>query len=78
MNKKQFSARELGFYFSLAQIGTEMVLPIGAGVLFDHYFNTSPWGIIVGAVGGFSTGMIHLLSMLQKHAKESSDQNKEP
>jgi F0F1-type ATP synthase assembly protein I len=58
--------KELGFYFALAQVGTEMVVPLGLGVALDYYLNWMPWGSIVGAVLGFVGGLAHLLVLLRR------------
>jgi len=56
--------KELGFYFALSQVGMEMVVPVGAGALLDHYLNWAPWGTIVGALLGLVVGMMHLILLL--------------
>ena len=57
---------EMGRYFALAQVGVEMVVPIVIGVGLDSYLGTSPWGVVIGTVLGFSGGLIHLLAMLKR------------
>ena len=37
MADQQPSRRELGFYFSLAQVGLEMVVPVVLGIFIDIY-----------------------------------------
>jgi F0F1-type ATP synthase assembly protein I len=59
--------KELGYYFSLAQVGVEMVFPVGVGVLLDRYFQWHPWGTIIGAVVGFVGGFMHLILLVNQH-----------
>ena len=59
--------KELGFYFALAQVGLEMVAPIGLGLLLDHYLSWSPWGAVAGAVFGLIGGLAHLVTLLNRH-----------
>jgi F0F1-type ATP synthase assembly protein I len=77
MKVKKPDPRELGFYFSLAQIGLEMVVPIGVGVLLDLNLGWRPWAAIAGAVLGFVAGFTHLISMLNRHNKKSDSDKKE-
>ena len=60
------SPSEMGRYFALAQVGLEMVVPIGIGVGLDSYLGWTPWGVVVGTVVGFAGGLTHLLAMLKK------------
>ena len=46
-------SRELGYYFALAQVGVEMVAPLGIGLGLDFYFGWLPWATVTGAVLGF-------------------------
>ncbi len=68
------SSRETGFYFALAQVGLEMVAPIGIGALLDAYLGWTPWGIVGGCIVGFAGGMLHLVVMLQQHEAEQRRQ----
>jgi F0F1-type ATP synthase assembly protein I len=61
------SRGEQGFYFALAQVGMEMVVPIGIGVALDHYMGWRPWGIIGGALFGFVGGLAHLIALVNQH-----------
>lgn len=66
--------KELGFYFSLAQVGMEMVVPIGIGLALDRYFEwKTPWGIIVGAVLGLLVGLLHLVHLLNRGPPNGSE-----
>jgi F0F1-type ATP synthase assembly protein I len=64
-------AKELGFYFSLAQVGLEMVVPMGVGIVLDYYVNWDwrPWGTVVGLIIGFVGGMAHLIALVSRHDK---------
>jgi F0F1-type ATP synthase assembly protein I len=57
----------MGFYFALAQVGLEMVAPIGVGLLIDYSFGWLPWATVVCTVLGFVGGMVHLVVMVQQH-----------
>jgi F0F1-type ATP synthase assembly protein I len=58
--------REYGHYISLAQVGLEMVAPIGLGLVLDHYFNWSPWGVVGGAAFGLVGGLAHLVTLANR------------
>lgn len=62
--------REMGYYFALAQIGLEMVAPIGLGLALDYIFNWGPWATVICTVLGFVGGMVHLVVMVQRHDAE--------
>ncbi len=66
--------REMGYYFALAQVGFEMVAPIGVGIALDYYFDWTPWGTVVGLVVGFLGGMTHLILMVRQHDAEERRQ----
>jgi hypothetical protein len=68
--------KELGFYFALAQVGLEMVAPIGLGLALDYSFGWLPWATVTCAVLGFVGGMVHLVVMVQQH--EAAQQRKPP
>ena len=40
--------KNLGYYVTLAQVGLEMVIPIGIGAVLDHYLKWTPWGLWEG------------------------------
>jgi F0F1-type ATP synthase assembly protein I len=58
--------REVGYYFTLAQVGLEMVAPLFIGLALDHYLGSSPWGLIVGTVLGFVGGLAHLVMLANR------------
>ena len=64
---KDLGPKELGFYFSLAQVGMEMVLPMVVGIGLDHYLGWKPWGTVTGALVGFIGGLTHLVLLVQRH-----------
>ncbi len=55
--------KEMARYFTLSQVGLEMVAPIVVGVLLDRWLGTSPWLIVVGAVVGLVVGLVHLVKL---------------
>jgi F0F1-type ATP synthase assembly protein I len=66
---KPLDPKELGYYYSLAQVGLEMVAPAGVGLLVDHYFGWQPWGVVVGAVLGLIAGLAHLVTLTNQPRK---------
>lgn len=62
--------KEMGRLMALAQVGFEMVVPIGVGLLLDSYLGWSPWGIVGGTVLGFFGGLFHLFAMLKRFEKD--------
>ena len=64
--------KELGRYLALANVGLEMVVPVGVGVALDHYFNWAPWGAAGGAVLGLALGVTHLVMMSSKENKREN------
>jgi F0F1-type ATP synthase assembly protein I len=59
--------REFCTYVELAQVGMEMVVPLGVGLALDHYLHWSPWGVVTGAILGLVAGIGHLVSILNRH-----------
>jgi hypothetical protein len=70
--------KEMRFYLSLAQVGTEMVGPLLVGLLLDWLLGWLPWATVVGAVLGFVGGMMHMISMLSAHQREEEQRKKRP
>lgn len=56
-------SKEMGYYFTLATVGLEMVVPIGVGMVLDYYLNWRPWGAAAGAVLGLAGGLYHLIAL---------------
>ncbi len=76
---QQPTPREMGYYAALAQVGTEMVIPIVAGYWLDDWLHTAPWITSIAAVVGFVAGMLHLILILrQKDRDESADKKPPP
>jgi F0F1-type ATP synthase assembly protein I len=67
-------SKEMRFYLSLAQVGTEMVAPLLVGLLLDWLFGWLPWATVVGAVLGFVGGMYHMISLLSVYQREEEEQ----
>lgn len=67
--------REFGRYLALANVGLEMVVPIGLGVALDYYLDWSPWGAAGGAVLGLTLGLFHLVTLTNKE-NERDDQRR--
>jgi F0F1-type ATP synthase assembly protein I len=61
--------KEVGRYLALAQVGLEMVSPIGLGLALDYSFGWLPWGTIVGAVFGLIAGIGHLFMLANRQAR---------
>lgn len=68
--------KELGYYFALAQVGLEMVLPIGIGLALDHYLNWSPWGVVGGAIFGLVAGIAHLIAIVNRYQNDGSSRQR--
>jgi F0F1-type ATP synthase assembly protein I len=62
--------REIGHYYAVAQVGLEMVVPVVVGLLLDARLDWHPWGVVVGAVLGLTTGLGHLVVILNRWEKE--------
>jgi F0F1-type ATP synthase assembly protein I len=65
--------REFGRYLALANVGLEMVVPIGVGLALDHYLDWSPWGAAAGAVLGLTFGLYHLITMANKENQRDDE-----
>jgi F0F1-type ATP synthase assembly protein I len=72
MPTNQPDPREMGHYFALAQVGLEMVVPVVVGLLVEGYFDWRPWGVVVGAVLGLTTGLVHLVALLDRWERQGS------
>jgi hypothetical protein len=58
--------KNVGRAYAMAQVGIEMVAPIGLGVALDCWLGWTPWATVAGAVFGFVGGLVHLVSMMNK------------
>jgi hypothetical protein len=48
---------------TIGTVGTEMVAPIGLGLLLDYFLGTMPWFMVTGAVLGLVVGIVHLIQL---------------
>jgi F0F1-type ATP synthase assembly protein I len=55
--------KEVARAMALSQVGLMMAVPPGLGAWLDYYFGWSPWGVVVGAVLGLTTGLIQLVRL---------------
>lgn len=63
--------REAGPYLGLGyQIGGAMLVFVGGGLLVDRWLDTSPWGVLVGAVLGM-VGIVALVVRISNEANRS-------
>lgn len=65
------SPRQLGWYYAMAQVGLEMVVPVGLGWWLDSVFGTQPWILVVGVVLGLALGIIHLVALSNRPPPEN-------
>jgi F0F1-type ATP synthase assembly protein I len=69
--------RRLGTYYALAQVGLEMVVPIGLGWWIDQQLGSSPWILVLGVIVGFVIGIWHLVA-LTRDLDTKPPKDKEP
>jgi F0F1-type ATP synthase assembly protein I len=70
---------QAGTYAALAQVGTEMVAPVLAGLVLDHYTGWRPWWTVGGAVFGLVGGISHLVAITNsRQAKKGPKQPGQP
>ena len=69
--------REFGHYISLAQVGLEMVVPIGIGLALDHFLGWSPWGVVGGAVFGLVGGLLHLIALANRRNDSDASRHRQ-
>jgi F0F1-type ATP synthase assembly protein I len=70
MSERLPDRKEMSRLYAIAQIGMEMVAPIGVGLAIDYYFDWLPWATAVCAVMGFIGGMVHLVMLVQQYDAE--------
>lgn len=76
--KAPLHPRDLGYYFALAQVGLEMVAPIGIGIVLDYYLSWTPWATVGGAVLGLVGGIAHLIAISNRpDAQDETKQRQE-
>jgi ATP synthase protein I len=66
------NSKDHGYYFALAQVGLEMVIPVGLGMLLDNSLGWSPWATAGGAIFGLAGGLTHLVWMLNRRENSGS------
>lgn len=71
MPERPEDPRNLGLYFALAQVGMEMVVPVGLGIGLDMKLDWAPWGSVVGALLGLTMGITHLVVLANKQNDEN-------
>lgn len=69
--KQDFESRESKSSMGIAfRIGIEMVSGVivggGLGLLIDHYFGTSPWGMIIFFFLGCAAGILNVYKATQR------------
>ena len=74
MSQRHPNPKDVGRAYAMAQVGMEMVAPIGLGIALDYWLNWKPWATVAGAVIGFVGGLVHLVSMLNKHDRQDPNQ----
>jgi F0F1-type ATP synthase assembly protein I len=62
--------KEVGRAYAMAQVGMEMVVPIGVGVALDYWLGWTPWATVAGAIFGFVGGLFHLVSLMNKENRD--------
>ena len=67
--------RDMRRYMTLSQVGLEMVVPIVAGLAVDYYLHWLPWGTVVGAMLGFTVGLLHLIWAVSHDDSDSAPPN---
>ncbi len=72
MPERPPTPKELGYYFTLAQIGMEMAAPAGIGIALDYYLGWRPWGVVGGAVFGLIGGLAHLIALANQQQDSGS------
>ena len=69
--------KDLGNYMALAQVGLEMVAPIGLGLALDYYLGSSPRCVLAGAAVGLVGGIVHLVAITNRMNKAETKQPKD-
>jgi F0F1-type ATP synthase assembly protein I len=68
--------RQLGTYYAIAQVGLEMVVPIGIGWWADEQLGWAPWLLILGVILGFVLGIGHLVALTRDVDAPGTDAGK--
>ena len=61
----------MGWASRVSSVGMAFVLPALFGALLDHWWGTSPWALLAGAVLGFAVGMLEILRIARDGAGAS-------
>jgi F0F1-type ATP synthase assembly protein I len=77
MSQRLPDPKEVGRLFAIGQVGIEMVVPIGVGVALDFWWGTLPWGTVVGAVLGFTLGLVHLVRLSSQQNRDNTKKKPE-
>jgi F0F1-type ATP synthase assembly protein I len=77
MPERPVNPREYGQYISVAGVGMEMAAMVGIGLLLDHYFGWSPWGVVGGAVFGLIAGVAHLAALANRRNDSDSKRHRD-
>jgi ATP synthase protein I len=80
MPSEEDNRRQLGTYYAIAQVGIEMVVPVGLGWWADERLGSSPWLLVLGVILGFALGLWHLVTLTQAldSRRDKSERDKEP
>jgi F0F1-type ATP synthase assembly protein I len=70
--------RDLRFYYTLAQTGIEMVVPIGIGAWLDYWRGWTPWATLAGAVIGPIVGITHMVRLVNAHEAKKPQRPRGP
>jgi hypothetical protein len=70
--------KELGRYALLAQVGFEMVVPVGVGVVLDRVLGWTPWAAVAGAALGLFGGVSHLVYLTSRPEPKDDDARRGP
>jgi F0F1-type ATP synthase assembly protein I len=69
---------DFGRYLAIGQVGLEMVIPIGVGVMLDRWLGWQPWGVVGGAVLGLTLGLVRLVRLANKEEPRKPPANNKP
>jgi len=56
----------VGWAYRVTSVGLEFVLPALAGYWIDGRLGSGPVGMLLGAVLGFTVGMVHLIQIARR------------
>lgn len=76
MPQRSSGPRAMGYVIALSQVGIEMVVPIGLGVILDRWMGTAPWIMVGGVLLGLFGGLAHLMVIVNR--MDRSDSRKPP